>query len=403
VPLAISREKLSIITSQVTLRLLVGEQPDKLSIETKPVPAASVPVVKVFDSLVAKGGVGDSGYTSYESLTNELASLANNGNKTIALYIDSPGGEVNGLFALTDYIKELQSKGIEIVGLVDGLCCSASYAIGSACSKLLATNTSEIGSIGVIAALVDRTAQDASAGISYTILRSSNASEKALGNSHEATTPEVVSNLQSRLDELESIFFAAVNKCRPKLSLQTIAGFKGNTLLAEKALEMGLIDGIITSAQTYLESMNTPAKGNLSGNLNNDRRGNQMNLEEAQSQIINLTSELQQVKASLASAEAKGRQEEQARLLAIVEAGATFGIPSANVVKVVKAGFSVEQAVINFEMAKETAQNISAIDTVVPTETGVAVSAPKTEGEYLAQIDKAFAVDRTKPSKRVGL
>ena len=140
--LAIAYDKLDTITSQVTLRLLQGLP---LALDVEPtnhnkVASKTIPVIEVFDSLVAKGGAGASGFTSYESIASTLQTLVAEGKNKIVMYIDSPGGEVSGLFALTSYMKSLKEQGVSLIGVTDGLCASAAYAIGSACSTLHATN-----------------------------------------------------------------------------------------------------------------------------------------------------------------------------------------------------------------------------------------------------------------------
>lgn len=124
--------------------------------------------------------------------------------------------------------------------------------------------------------------------------------------------------------------------------------------------------------------------------------------EELQAKVIELSAEVQTLKANLAAAETKGKQEEQERTLGILKVGETFGTPLANINTIIADGYTVKQATNIIEMLKEAEQNKSAINTSVPTDVGL-TSMVKNEKDFLADIDKAFAVDRTKPAKRVGL
>ncbi len=70
------------------------------------------------------------------------------------LDIDSPGGEVSGLFDLVDFIFNSRNKK-PIFSVANDYACSAAYAIASATEKIFVTRTSCVGSIGVIATHLD--------------------------------------------------------------------------------------------------------------------------------------------------------------------------------------------------------------------------------------------------------
>lgn len=71
------------------------------------------------------------------------------------LDIDSPGGSVNAVMCVVNAIKNVQASGKPIVAHVD-LCASAAYWVASQCDAIFADNlTSEVGSIGAYAVLLD--------------------------------------------------------------------------------------------------------------------------------------------------------------------------------------------------------------------------------------------------------
>ena len=74
--------------------------------------------------------------------------------RCIVLEINSPGGDVNGLFECCEYISKANETK-PITAHVTGMCCSAAYAIAASCDKVIATQTSEIGSVGVYAQAYD--------------------------------------------------------------------------------------------------------------------------------------------------------------------------------------------------------------------------------------------------------
>ena len=144
-PLAIAQSKLDVLTSEVTLKLLSGEHPASIGNASKDAAIESSAVIRVFDSLVSKNGGGDSGSTSYEFVTSQVNSAIAAGNTELKFYIDSPGGEVSGLFGLAAFIASLPEQyGIKTVAVTDGMATSAAYVLAAACQTIYATSSSII-------------------------------------------------------------------------------------------------------------------------------------------------------------------------------------------------------------------------------------------------------------------
>ncbi len=109
-------------------------------------------VIEIHGILTKKPGAFDVflGMTSYEQIEEQITqALADSSIETIILEIDSPGGEVNGIFDLADFIYESRAKK-RIVALANDDAYSAAYAIASSAEKIFLTRTSGVGSIGVI-------------------------------------------------------------------------------------------------------------------------------------------------------------------------------------------------------------------------------------------------------------
>lgn len=354
-PLAIAQSKLDVLTSEVTLKLLAGESLPTIQNANKQDNTSGEAVIKVFDSLVSKNGGGDSGSTSYESVSSQINRAINAGNTKLTFYIDSPGGEVSGLFGLASFIASLPSKyGVETVAVTDGMATSAAYVLAASCQSIQATSSSIIGSIGVIMTLINATEADKKAGIEYTILRSKE--DKALINPHEPFATRAIEDAVKMLGVLDGIMNDAIMSYRPKLSLETITKLAGNTVLAEEALSLGLIDGIVTSFDDAI----TKEPQQL---LTTTNKGNDMTLEEALAKNIELSSELQTLKASTTLEVAKAKQTEQDRVLGILDAAATFKLSADLATKRIKAGASIADTVEMFEGIKEALQMAGAVDT----------------------------------------
>lgn len=363
-PLAIAQSKLDVLTSEVTLKLLSGEHPASIGNASKDAAIESSAVIRVFDSLVSKNGGGDSGSTSYEFVTSQVNSAIAAGNTELKFYIDSPGGEVSGLFGLAAFIASLPEQyGIKTVAVTDGMATSAAYVLAAACQTIYATSSSIIGSVGVIMTLINVSEADKKAGIEYTILRSKE--DKALINPHEPFATRAIEDAVKMLGVLDTIMNKAVLSYRPNLSLDTVMELAGNTVLAEEALSLGLIDGIVTSAN---EVINAEIKTQLSLTTS---KGINMTLEEALAKNIELSSELQTLKATTTLEVAKAKQTEQARVLGILEAASTFKLSADLATKRIKAGASVEDTVEMFEGIKEALQMANPLDTSIGLQTSL--------------------------------
>lgn len=92
-----------------------------------------------------------SGASSYEILAKDFtAALENPDIRGIVLDIDSPGGEVNGCAEFANMIYE--ARGIKpILAYASGDAASGAYWIASPCDRIVVSETSSLGSIGVVA------------------------------------------------------------------------------------------------------------------------------------------------------------------------------------------------------------------------------------------------------------
>lgn len=384
-PLAISQDKLDIITSQVSLKLLAGEKLSAgVAMPTEKAATATdkTAIINVFDSLVAKGGAGESGFTSYEGIKGSVLAAIDNGASKIGFYVDSPGGEVTGLFALTNFINSLPSTyGVETFAFTDGSMTSAAYAIGSATQQVFATESSTVGSIGVIMSLVDITKADEQKGYNYTILRSKE--DKALYNPHEQLSTAVIDKYTTRLMELDSMFNAEVVKNRPNLTLESINSMKADSFLGNKALELGLIDGIVTSMDEVL---------NL--NVSLTQRGDVMTLEELKAQLSAKDTELATLQASVTNAVNEAVKGERARCLDILAAGQTLKVSAEQVTKRISAGTAKDDAVDIFTAIAEAVGTATAIDTATGADASVSKeTVVGAKDEHKVEIDgQAFSM-----------
>ena len=393
-PLAIVQDKLDIISSQIGIRLLTNQELSALDDSSTKKSVSSTTgthIIPVFDTLVAKGGFGASGFTSYEGIRGSVEDiLSKSGVSRLGFHIDSPGGEVNGLFNLTDFIASIPATyGIETFTVIDGLGTSAAYAIASATQKVYATPTSIAGSIGVIMSLVDQTKFDENIGVTYHILRSKD--EKALGNPHEKVTPRILEKFQTILMEFDDIFNKNVVQYRQGLTIEAIKETKGNSYVASEALTLNLIDGIVSSIDEVVDRKHTSTIDSTPPSISlNTIEGSMKTLEELTAEVAALQEQLVSAKADSTVMKAAATQagldatnDERVRCLSIIEAGAVHHIKQDQIVSRIKKGTSAEDSTEIFTAVAEIVDSTTAISTEQPAASTIPVVTPNTSNRQV--------------------
>jgi signal peptide peptidase SppA len=181
------------------------------------------------------------GTTSYEEI-REMISLALDDQKinSILLDIDSPGGEVSGLFDLVDFIGESRNEK-PIYAVANDHAFSAAYAIASAASKIFVNRTSGVGSIGVIATHVDISEFDKKEGIKYTTIFAGDRKNDL--SPHEPISDEAISDLQREVDRLYKMFIEVVSKNR-NISTAQVKATQAAMYFGADTLSLGLADEV---------------------------------------------------------------------------------------------------------------------------------------------------------------
>lgn len=171
----------------------------------------------------------------------------------VILAIDSPGGLVAGMLEAADSIRAACAAAkVPLEAHIGGTCASAAYAIACAAGRIVASPTGIVGSIGVIDALIDATAQDRSLGLAYSIVASG--ARKSDGLPHAAVSSGAIVAMQARVDSLAGIFAAHVARAR-RLTPAAVAGQNAALYVGADAVRAGLVDAIGT-----LESLTATAR-----------------------------------------------------------------------------------------------------------------------------------------------
>jgi signal peptide peptidase SppA len=127
--------------------------------------------------------------------------------KAVFLDIDSPGGTVAGTPELAAAIKSLNERK-PIYAFSSGLMCSAAYWIASQARAVYATPSAQVGSIGVVQAVIDDSAALANEGIKVEVFAVGK--YKAMGAPGTPLTDDQRDLINANLAEVAGEFHAAV-------------------------------------------------------------------------------------------------------------------------------------------------------------------------------------------------
>lgn len=204
---------------------------------------ASIPIHGVIAHRAsAVGRISSRVGTSVEHIRADLqAALDDDAVQAIVLDVDSPGGSVQGLAELGDEIRAARAKK-PIVAHTDGLMASAAYWLASQADKVVATKSATVGSIGVIASVIDQHRALANEGLDPVVVKSTPGkggvqSTGAIGDADRA-------DLQREVDAHHAMFVDAVAAGRGIDRAQAEQMADGRVYLGEESKARGLIDAI---------------------------------------------------------------------------------------------------------------------------------------------------------------
>lgn len=188
-----------------------------------------------------------SGGTSTQMLVDTVnQAIADPMVHSLMLAIDSPGGEVDGTQQLSDAIANCPKP---TAAWVDGMAASAAFWPAAQCDSIYAaSDTSQVGSIGVILKHTDLSKANEKSGKKVTYITSGKF--KGLGNSDTPLSDEGKDHMQGRIDYLATLFTNAVAKGRG-MDPATVWASAGDAHMcfAQEAISLGLIDGIASSEE----------------------------------------------------------------------------------------------------------------------------------------------------------
>jgi signal peptide peptidase SppA len=220
---------------------------------------------------------------------------------------------VAGAFDLADKIKTVNEQK-PVYALAADTMCSACYLLAANASKIIATQTSTIGSIGVVMKHVDLSGLDEKTGIKATYIYAGD--HKVDGNPHEPLSEDVKARAQAGVDRIYNMFVDVVSQGR-LMERQDVIDTKAETFIGSQAVKEGLADDVM-SGEELLVIMNKQFNAYSNHSLIAERGDNPMadekkeniNLEEAKAEAAKEASKAtaNRIQAIMESEEANGRE-----------------------------------------------------------------------------------------------
>jgi signal peptide peptidase SppA len=169
-----------------------------------------------------------SGLISYEGFKYQMLTAADDERtKHIVIDQESPGGEAIGAFEAADVVRQVAALK-PVTTIVNGMSCSAAYAIASASTNVVTIPTGLLGSIGVVMLHLDFSKYLQQEGVKPTFIFAGD--HKVDGNPYEALPEDVRARFEAEVNSFYDEFVQTVAAGRTRLSLDAIKATQGRCL-----------------------------------------------------------------------------------------------------------------------------------------------------------------------------
>jgi signal peptide peptidase SppA len=185
------------------------------------------------------------GNTDCKDITAEIKALVEQGAKGILLCIDSPGGMVTGTPELAEFISNVALE-IPVYVYCDSQLCSAAYWLAAGVTRILSTDSAEVGSIGVYFPWVDSSGAWEKQGLKSEPVVNDGGIFKGVGLG-PSLTPEQREELQAKVNRIFGLFKSFVTTMRAlNGAVVPDDACQGQTFLGVDAFSNGLVDQIVS-------------------------------------------------------------------------------------------------------------------------------------------------------------
>jgi signal peptide peptidase SppA len=214
----------------------------------------TVAIIPIHGMITQRGSVWDDLFGGTSTMKFEAAfSRAYNNERigAIVLDVDSPGGTTPGVQLAADRIYSTRGGSKPVVGVVNSMCDSAAYWLGSSAEFFIAVPGAwSIGNIGVYRMHEDVSEAMAKQGVKIQFI--STPEFKTEGNPYEPLSAEARAHQQRQVDATYSQFNKTVARNRrvtPEFASEHFG--MGRDFNAEQAAQMGLVDSVTSMEQAF--------------------------------------------------------------------------------------------------------------------------------------------------------
>lgn len=208
----------------------------------------NVAVIPMHGSLLHRGAWASPWATGYSYISSAFnAALHDDEVKGIVFDVNSFGGHVAGNFELAEEIYAARGQK-PTLALVDSHALSGGYSLSSAADRIVASPSSDVGSIGVLLMHVSLEQALKNVGVEISLIHAGK--HKVDGNPFEDLPDDVRSVLQSSVEKSYSQFVSLVARNRG-LDTEAVRNTEARVYDAEEAKSLGLIDDVMSPRAAF--------------------------------------------------------------------------------------------------------------------------------------------------------
>jgi signal peptide peptidase SppA len=203
---------------------------------------SAIGVVHVRGPLAQRGDRWSDGYDLIRS--RFTAALADPAVGAVVLNLDSPGGHAAGNFEMVRAMRAAkQRSGKPVYAYADELAASAAYALATVADEIHLPGSGIVGSVGVLAVVMEASKLLADIGLRFHIVKSG----AAKGDAHPAfpISEDALERMQERIDGLSWLFFDLVAEARG-MKTAAVKALEARVFSGNAAIEAGLADGVMS-------------------------------------------------------------------------------------------------------------------------------------------------------------
>lgn len=187
-------------------------------------------------------------YDGYDAILDRFKEACSDTETTsVILRMSSPGGECSGLFECCDLMRRVAAKsGKRIVAVADDSAYSAAYALACVASEIYLSQSSGVGSVGVLAVVGDCVKMNEKAGLNIVVVHAG--ARKVDGHPDVPLTDDAVATFQGTVDRFAGMFYELVGDSRA-MKPEDVTALEAACFMGDDAVAVGLADGLMTFDQ----------------------------------------------------------------------------------------------------------------------------------------------------------